>query len=308
MLSLILLASLFARDGPPPGFGYDLSCSLANKPTSCVPESSLDHHHVDHFELSDENGKVQFQQNAPKGKTFRMVRAQFEGPGGFTGLDIHWGSFDSATQTRIARNISSARLLRIIANLDADSKDSVVSTLEITPSGLVPSTPVLCPYAGDISTAAGAGVECSIETTYFRFSAELRHDFNQHDETLLSTLFTIFPASREYDPKALQESAELTVYADHRMTETSSETTAQAGMFVTWQEQSVPNQRPKPTPAKSVEIMAAWASLKLVPGSGQFAGLQVASYDKNDLWLRVNLNGTEGWIRGDRSFRAVGLP
>jgi hypothetical protein len=308
MLPLIILAYLLAQSGPPKGFGYSLSCSFAGEEASCWPESKLDHLRIDHFELIDEGRKVRFRQDAPRDQTFSEVGAQFEGPGGFTGLDIHWGSFDPANAKEIAGHISSAQLLRIIADLNGDPRNSIVSTFEITPSGLVPSTPVLCPHEGDIGTATGRGVECNVETAYFRFEAELRNDFNQ-PETLLPNLFTVFPASHEYSPKRLNKSAELRVYSDHRTTATSSDTTAQTGMLVTWlssQEQS--NQEPEAPPEQGVEIMAAWASLKLVPGSGQFAGLEVASYDKNDLWLQVRLNRVGGWIHGDASFRAVGLP
>ncbi len=139
-LPFLFIASLLAHAGSLPSNRLSLSCSYRNEDTSCHPESKLDQHRIDHYEIVDGAGKVQFEQDAPKGKTFSEVEADYEGAGFNIGLDSDWNRLDPETQRSIAIGIAAARiLLRVFAYLNGNSGDvpNLSRLCEITSSGLV---------------------------------------------------------------------------------------------------------------------------------------------------------------------------
>ncbi len=148
-----------------------------------------------------------------------------------------------------------------------------------------------------------------LRTGYFRFLVPLEYDFDRHQTVLMpmpmQNAFAVAPPKVRDVPKRLATSAELKLYSEHKTSASSSNVTVRAGMLLTWY-QSVPDEK---LPANQlVEIMAAWAPISLKGSKDGREGLQVVSFDKNDVWLQVQMTGRTGWIHGDASFRAIGLP
>lgn len=278
LLLELVLAALLQQTAPqkPPwdgaihmgGHAYRLSCYMAGDPVPCVRCHACELA-VDHFEIRDEAGHIQFEKDAPQGKPFTNVLAMGFGNLGDQVLKIDTVQDPSPDGTPIAR---------------------VLYAFEPTPSGLEPFNPPLTCLNGAMGDLASHTIAlgCHFDTGYFTFTVVLLYDFSHHQITLMpdqKVFSVLFP--RPYERLKATASAKLELYSDH--------------------EDNAPLSILAISPEDSTKLVAAWSPVSMAPVDGGPAGFQGVRHDASQVWLQVRVKGRTGWVRGKRSFEAIGL-
>jgi hypothetical protein len=125
---------------------------------------------------------------------------------------------------------------------------------------------------------------CEFDAGYFRFTAELEFDWDRHQIVPVPTGGRVFHVggSSEEISKAATVST-LHVYRDR--------------------DENAPQFTIRIAHGQATRLLAAWVPVLLRTSDG----VAIASYDADKLWLQIELKNKTRWIRGDESFRAIGL-
>jgi hypothetical protein len=242
---------------------------------------------VQRFEIRNEDGEVQFFQDAPSGNPFSYVGIFSIANAGKEILDVDT-SHDEI-------HASSQKPAHLIYYFDP------------TAAGLVPFQPPLVGVDGFAHLSTGVALSRTFDANFFQFSVLL--DFNvaaHHIEIMPDQIaFSAFaPPGREKSGPS-PSSGEIQMYSNHDSASPKAAFRIAPGHLVTWWQSLNPIE--KPASAQIVTIMAAWAPASLKPADNAPEGVQMVYFDWNNLWLQIQVDGHTGWIKGTSSFRTIGL-
>ena len=132
-------------------------------------------------------------------------------------------------------------------------------------------------------------VECKFDTAYFSFLVPLVYNYDQHTIELLGGQGP-FPIQllRRYAALKAAASAQLELYSDHKDSASHSAVFVSAG--------------------DPIKLLVAWSPVSMTPLAGGPPGLLAVRHETSNVWLQLQVKGSTGWIHGDDSFQAVGLP
>ena len=242
---------------------------------------------VQRFEIRNEDGEVQFFQDAPSGNPFSYVGIFSFANAGKEILDV------DTSHDEIHGN--GPKPVHLIYYFDP------------TPSGLAPFNPPLVGVDGFAQLSTGIALSRTFNAGYFQFSVLLDFDVAHHriqilpDQIAFSALSP--PGWKKSGPSPA--SGEIELYGSHDGGAPKAAFSITRGHTVTWW-QSLPSGE-KPAAGQVVTILAAWAPTSLKPADNAPEGVQMVYYDWNNLWLQIQVDDHTGWIKGTRSFRAIGL-
>jgi len=242
---------------------------------------------VQRFEIRNEDGEVQFFQDALGGNPFSYVGIFSFANAGKEILDV------DTSHDEIHGN--GPKPVHLIYYFDP------------TPSGLAPFNPPLVGVDGFAQLSTGIALSRTFNAGYFQFSVLLDFDVAHHRIEILpdQIAFSAFaPPGREKSGPS-QASGEIKMFSNHDSGSPKTDFRIAPGHMVTWW-QSV-SLVEKPTSGQVVTILAAWAPASLRPADNAPEGVQMVYYDWNNLWLQIQVEEHTGWIKGTRSFRALGL-
>ena len=243
---------------------------------------------VERLEIRNEDGDVQFFQDAPAEKAFGYVAIfAFSNPGGREILEV-----DTAQSELPAGGPKSGH---------------VNYFFDLSSSGLIPFRPALVGIEGFAQLSSGVALSRTFDAGFFQFSVLLGFNTVTHgidilpDQAVFSAL-----APRGHDKGgASGTSGAVKMYSGHDSTASTQEVMIARGHMVSWWESL--NPADKPASAQVVTILAAWAPASLRPADNAPQGVEMVYYDWNNLWLQVQVDEQTGWIKGSSSFRTIGL-
>jgi hypothetical protein len=242
---------------------------------------------VQRLEVRNEDGEVQFSQDAPAGNPFTYV-----------------GIFSFA---KMGREIFYVDTSHDEGHGSGLKPGDLIYYFDPTASGLVPFNPPLVGVDGFAQVSAGAGLSKTFNAGFFQFSVLLVFNAITHriaimpDQLVYSALAP--PGLRKSGPSAA--SGAIKLYSNHANDPPKAEVRIVPGHTVTWWESLDPAGK---TPAKQVvTILAAWAPASLKPADNAPDGVRMVYYDWNNLWLQIQVDDQTGWIKGISSFRTIGL-
>jgi len=272
------------------GHSYQLFCNLQGE-LILLSETGLcektDSGGVERFEVRNEDGEVQFSQDAPAEKPFSYV-------GIFSATNAGREIFDVDTSHDEIEN-SAPKMAHLIYYFDP------------TPSGLVPFNPPLVGVDGFAHVRAGLALSRTFDAGFFQFSVLLGFNTATHrieimpDQIAFSALP---PASRQKSGPSIA-SGGISIYNNHDSAAPKKTIQIAPGHVVMWWQSLDPVE--KPAAGQVVTILAAWAPASLKPADNAPEGVQMVYYDWNNLWLQIQVDNQTGWIRGTNSFRMIGL-
>jgi hypothetical protein len=242
---------------------------------------------VQRFEVRNEDGEVQFFQDAPAGNAFSYVGIFSFANAGKEILDV-----DTSHDEIHGNGLKPVHLIYYF---------------DPTPSGLAPFNPPLVGVDGFAQLSTGIALSRTFNTGYFQFSVLLDFDVAHHRIEILpgQMAFSALspPGWKKSGPSPA--SGEIELYGSHDGGAPKAAFSITRGHTVTWW-QSLPSGE-KPAAGQVVTILAAWAPTSLKPADNAPEGVQMVYYDWNNLWLQIQVDEHTGWIKGTRSFRAIGL-
>jgi hypothetical protein len=295
-LILLTLLSGVSLQAPPSatvkasGHTYQLYCAqegeliVASETGVCEKTESGG---VQRFEIRNEDGEVQFSQDAPEGNPFSYV-------GIFSLANAGSEIFDVDTSHDEIHG-SGPKPVHLIYYFDP------------TPRGLVPFHAPLVGVDGFAHLSTGIALSRTFNAGFFQFSVLLGFNVATHRIEIMpdQIAFSAFapPGPEKSGPS--RASGEIKVYSSHDSGAPTTDLRILPGHMVTWW-QSL-NLIEKPASGQVVTILAAWAPASLRPADNAPDGVQMVYYDWNNLWLQIQVNDHTGWIKGTSSFRAIGL-
>ncbi len=254
------------------GHTYRLICTRSGSPSDCVGTAGGPAE-VDHFEVRDEHGRVAFERSVSDEQLFAGIGVSE------TGYPDHPQLFTVSVERQADAN-------------DRVSSNSYTYYFDATPSGLTAFQPALSCGEGtgtmlsnlNLWPPGGMALGCEFDAGYFRFTAKLEFDWDRHQIVPTPTDGGAFHVggSAEISAKAATFST-LRIYRDH--------------------DKNAPQFSIRIARGQATPVVAAWVPV-LLRSSRDVA---IASYDPGKLWLQIELKNQTGWIRGDESFRAIGL-
>lgn len=242
---------------------------------------------VTHFEIHNEDGTVQFSQDAPDGKPFSYVAVVPIMGAARTLLDV-----DTSSDERPGGGPKSAH---------------VNYYFEASASGLVAFSPGILGIDGFAKLDTGTALSRTFDTGFFQFSVLLGFNALTHRIEILPDQ-TVFSAPPPLGPEKAGPSGaagEVKLYAGHDTASPKTDLRIERGHVVTWWESLNPVE--KPAAGQVVTILAAWAPVSLRPADNAPDGVRMVYFDWNNLWLKIQVDERTGWIKGTSSFRAIGL-
>ena len=239
------------------------------------------------FEIRNEDGDIQFFQDAPGGNPFSYVGI-FSIPN--AGREIFYvdTSHDEIQGSR-------PKPVHLIYYFDP------------TPNGLVPFRPALLGVDGFAHLSTGIALSRTFSAGFFQFSVLLDFNVATHRIEIMpdQTAFSAFAPSGREKSGPSRASGEIKMYGNHDSGSPKMDIRIAPGHLVTWwQSLDVVE---KPASGQVVTILATWAPASLRPADNAPEGVQMVYYDWNNLWLQVQVDDHTGWIKGTSSFRTIGL-
>ncbi len=280
-------SSAMVRTG---GHTYQLFCSLQGE-LILLSETGLcektDSGGVERFEVRNEDGEVQFSQDAPAEKPFSYV-------GIFSVANAGREIFDVDTSHDEIEN-SAPKMAHLIYYFDP------------TPSGLVPFNPPLVGVDGFAHVRAGLALSRTFDAGFFQFSVLLGFNTATHRIEIMpdQIAFSALPPASRQKSGPSTASGGISIYNNHDSAAPKKMIQIAPGHVVTWWQSLDPVE--KPAAGRVVTILAAWAPASLKPADNAPEGVQMVYYDWNNLWLQIQVDNQTGWIRGTNSFRMIGL-
>jgi len=242
---------------------------------------------VQRFEIRNEDGEVQFFQDAPDGNPFSYV-------GIFSLANAGSEIFDVDTSHDEIQG-SGPKPVHLIYYFDP------------TPRGLVPFRPPLVGVDGFAHLSTGIALSRTFNAGFIQFSVLLGFNVATHRIEIMpdQIAFSAFapPGPEKSGPS--RASGEIQMFSNHDSGSPKTDFRIAPGHVVTWW-QSL-NLVEKPVSGQVVTILAAWAPASLRPADNAPDGVQMVYYDWNNLWLQIQVDDRTGWIKGTSSFRAIGL-
>jgi hypothetical protein len=242
---------------------------------------------VQHFEVRNEAGEVQFFQDAPAGNSFTYV-----------------GIFSLANAGK--------EILDVDTSHDeihgSDPKPAhLIYYFDPTPSGLVAFKPALVGVDGFAQLNSGLALSRTFNAGFFQFSVLLDFNVANHRIEILpdQIAFSAFAPLGRQKSGPSPGSGEIKLYSSHDGGAPKTDIRIAPGHMVTWWQSLNPGE--KPAVGQVVTILAAWAPASLKPADNAPEGVQMVYYDWNNLWLQIQVADHTGWIKGTSSFRMIGL-
>jgi hypothetical protein len=235
---------------------------------------------VDHVEVRDLAGQTQCQLNAPTEMLFGGV--------------LLTGSKGALGSSLSARQIERIRLIT-----QQEPGNPIIFACEVSPTGLIPlQPPVTCANCEDANNGA-FGVLFIFKNGYFGSVVSLKYDFTEHrfvlnDENVRSAIplgtsrYGLLELERHTAASTAGAEATLDLYPEHAS--------------------NAPSTPVKVSKGDRVDLLQSWAPVAMEPMDTRISPFQAVSYDQNNAWLQIKVNGQTGWIRGDANFSAIGLP
>ena len=242
---------------------------------------------VQRFEIRNEDGELQFFQDAPSGDPFRYV-----------------GVFSVANAGREIFYVDTSH-----DEIRGGGPNPVhlVYYFDPTPGALLPFNPPLVGVDGFAHLSTGVALSRTFNAGFFQFSVLLGFDAAAHRIEIMpdQTAFSAFPPSGQAKSGPSPEPGEIKLYSSHDIAALKMVIRIAPGHVVTWWQS--PNLVEKPTTSQVVTILAAWAPVSLKPADNAPEGVKMVYYDWNNLWLQIQVDDRTGWIKGAASFRTIGL-
>lgn len=242
---------------------------------------------VRRFEIRNEDGKAEFSQDAPGGKSFTYVAISSIGGAGRQILDV-----DTSQEEAPGGGPKSGH---------------VNAYFELSASGAVAFSPPLLGVDGYAQLSTGAALSRTFDTGYFQFSVLLGFNTLTHRIQIQpdQPAFSAFAPKGRDKPERSAAAGEIKLYGGHDSAGPKMDLRIQPGHSVAWWESLNPIE--KPAGGQVVTILAAWAPASLRTADNAPDGVQMVYYDWNNLWLQIQVDGHTGWVKGTSSFRAIGL-
>ena len=272
------------------GHTYELFCSqedeliLASETGLCEKTESGG---VQRFEIRNEDGEVQFFQDAPSGNPFSYV-----------------GIFSIANAGREILDVDTSH-----DEIHGNGQKPVhlIYYFDPTAAGLVPFQPPLVGVDGFAHLSTGVALSRSFDAGFFQFSVLLDFNVAAHRIEIMpdQIAFSAFaPPGREKSGPS-PASGGIQMYSNHDNGSAKSAVRIAPGHMVTWWQSVIPIE--KPASGQIVTVLAAWAPASLKPADNAPEGVQMVYFDWNNLWLQIQVDDHTGWIKGTSSFRTIGL-
>src|ERR1700722_7612073 len=242
---------------------------------------------VQRFEIRNEDGEVQFFQDAPAGNPFSYVGIFSIANAGIEVLDV-----DTSHDEIQGSGPKPAHLIYYF---------------DPTPSGLVPFNPAIAGVDGFAHLSTGIALSRTFNTGFFQFSVLLGFNAATHRIEIMpdQIAFSAFPPADRKKSGTSQASGEIKFYSTHNIATPKTDVRIKPGHLVTWWQSLDTVERPPSS--QVVTILAAWAPASLKPADNAPEGVQMVYYDFNNLWLQIQVDDQTGWIKGTGSFRMIGL-
>jgi hypothetical protein len=271
------------------GHTYQLFCrqedelTLASETGLCEKTESGG---LQRFEIRNEDGEVQFFQDAPDGNPFSYV-----------------GIFSIANADREILDVDTSH-----AETDGGQKPvHIIYYFDPTPTGLVAFNPPLVDVDGFAQLNTGIGLSRTFNAGFFQFSVLLGFNVSKHRIEIMPNqiAFSALPPLGREKSGPSPASGEINMYSNHESGAPKADFRIAPSHMVTWWQSLNPIERP--ASGQVVTILAAWAPASLRPADNAPEGVQMVYYDWNNLWLQIQVNDHTGWIKGTSSFRTIGL-
>jgi hypothetical protein len=272
------------------GHTYQLFCSQEDEPILASETGVCEKTEtggVQRFEIRNEDGEVQFFQDAPGGNPFRYV-----------------GIFSLANAGREILYVDTSHEE---IHGGGQKPAHVIYYFDPTARGLIPFRPPLVGVDGFAHLSTGIALSRTFDAGFFQFSVLLDFNVATHRIEIMpdQIAFSAFaPPGREKSGPA-PGSGEIKLYSSHDSAAPKTDFRILPGHMVTWWQSLNPIE--KPTSGQVVTILAAWAPASLRPADNAPEGVEMVYYDWNNLWLQIQVDDHTGWIKGTSSFHAVGL-
>jgi hypothetical protein len=242
---------------------------------------------VQRFEVRNEDGEVQFFQDAPAGNPFSYV-----------------GIFSFANAGKEILDVDTSH-----DQIHGSSPNAVhlIYYFDPTPSGLVPFNPPLMGVDGFAQLSGGIALSRTFNAGFFQFSVLLDFNVTSHRIEIMPNqiAFSAFPPHDRQKSGPSPASGEIKLYSSHDSGASKTDARILPGHVVTWWQSLAPGE--KPSAGQVVTILAAWAPASLKPADNAPDGVKMVYYDWNNLWLQIEVEDHTGWIKGTSSFRTIGL-
>jgi hypothetical protein len=242
---------------------------------------------VPRFEIRNQDGEVQFSQDAPGGNPFTYV-----------------GIFSIANAGREI----------LYVDISHDEVHGIglkpvhlIYYFDPTPNGLVPFQPPLVGVDGFAHVTTGIALSRTFNAGFFQFSVLLGFNLATHRIEIMpdQIAFSALPPPGPEKSGPSRASGEIKMYSAHDSGSPKTDFRIAPGHVVTWWQSLNPVE--KPASSQVVTILAAWAPASLRPADNASDGVEMVYYDWNNLWLQIQVDDHTGWIKGTSSFRTIGL-
>jgi hypothetical protein len=242
---------------------------------------------VQRFEVRNEDGELQFSQNAPAGDPFRYV-----------------GIFSVANA---GREIFYVDISHDDIHATGTNSVHVIYYFDPTPSGLVAFDPPLVGVDGFAHLSTGTALSRTFNTGFFQFSILLDFNLLTHRIEIMpdQIAYSAFPPVGRQKSGPSATSGEIRLYSSHESAAPKADVRIVPGHVLKWWQSLDPVE--KPAAGQVITILAAWAPARLKPADNAPDGVKMVYYDWNNLWLQIQVDDRTGWVKGTSSLHTIGL-
>ena len=295
LVFLALLSTAPAQTAPSAtvmagGHAYQLFCTQAGE-LMVESETGLcektEAGGVQHFEVRNEDGEVQFSQDAPEGKPFTYVAIFGVANAGREVLDVDTAQDDNPAGGSKANHL--------------------IYYFDPGPSHLIPFDPPMVGVDGFAHVDQGLALSRTFDAGYFQFSLLLGFNMGTHRIEIMpdQSAFSALPPPGRQKSGPAGGSGELKLYSSHDVGAVKTPVQIKPGHAIDWWQ--APGLGGKAGASQVVTILSAWAPASLKPADNAPDGVKMVYFDWNNLWLQIEVDDHMGWIKGSASFRMIGL-